>query len=142
MFTTGDLKLFPSAKLNEALRIVQDWLAEAPDDKIIVFSQWRPYMVMLNTLLKEHEMYNAISSSIPRGELFIVKYDLEISEESSKFVHSEGILIRCQYMLKEDEMMTLALNTSRMMSILALNLLRLELKQLRKGLCKTHCRCL
>jgi len=49
----GELEILRSAKLVGTLKQLRLWLQDHPDDKIIVFTQWKPSTTMLGTLIEE-----------------------------------------------------------------------------------------
>jgi SNF2 family DNA or RNA helicase len=49
----GKIDILPSAKLIEIKDQVKEWLKEAPRDKIIIFTQFQPFQVMLGCTLQE-----------------------------------------------------------------------------------------
>ena len=51
-YDDNKLDVIPSAKLRGAMGQLCAWQRDAPDDKVIIFTQWRPYTIMLGSMLR------------------------------------------------------------------------------------------
>jgi hypothetical protein len=72
-FDNDEINLLPSAKLRATLEHVLYWLTRAPDDQIIVFSQFRHFQVLLGIALQQHNipfMYFSVSRSTFGNSLY------------------------------------------------------------------------
>tara|TARA_R110002060_G_scaffold16648_9_gene23119 strand:+ start:286 stop:717 length:432 start_codon:yes stop_codon:yes gene_type:complete len=49
------IKLLPSAKLDAIWDQTAEWIVEAPEDKIIIFSQFRHFQVMIGCMLEKEK---------------------------------------------------------------------------------------
>jgi hypothetical protein len=50
------IKILPCAKLMGVMEQVQDWIRIAPDDKIIVFTQFRHFQTMVGCMLEKKKL--------------------------------------------------------------------------------------
>ncbi|PVH88776.1 hypothetical protein DL98DRAFT_622343 [Cadophora sp. DSE1049] len=55
-FDERKIKLLPSAKLEAIWDQVAEWIVEAPQDKIIIFSQFRHFQVIIGCMLEKEKM--------------------------------------------------------------------------------------
>lgn len=55
-FDKREIGLLPSAKLVGTIDTVVEWTKQAPQDKIIVFSQFRHFQVMLGCVLEKEKL--------------------------------------------------------------------------------------
>lgn len=65
-----EVPMLQSAKVDGVLAQVMDWLQEEPDDKIIIFTQWRALAGMLGRRLKELKvnfLYYTVRLRSPRN---------------------------------------------------------------------------
>ena len=53
LFDEGKVKLLPSAKLIAVINQIRLWIQEAPDDKIIVFSQFRQFQILIGAACED-----------------------------------------------------------------------------------------
>ncbi len=64
---TGSMEILPCAKLVGVMEQVQDWLHEAPEDKIIIFTQFRHFQTMVGCMLEQKKInfvYFSVSGRI------------------------------------------------------------------------------
>jgi ERCC4-related helicase len=50
------IEILPSAKLMGVIDQIQDWIRIAPDDKIIVFTQFRHFQTMVGCMLEKKKL--------------------------------------------------------------------------------------
>jgi ERCC4-related helicase len=61
------MEILPCAKLVGVMEQVQDWLHEAPEDKIIIFTQFRHFQTMVGCMLEQKKInfvYFSVSGRI------------------------------------------------------------------------------
>jgi len=51
-----DTEMLPTAKLRGTIKQIEIWLEDAPDDKIIVFSQFRFFAILVGILLEQRNI--------------------------------------------------------------------------------------
>jgi hypothetical protein len=49
----NEVDIFPSAKLRGVLDQVNDWIVDAPNDKIVVFTQFRLFAILVGIMLEK-----------------------------------------------------------------------------------------
>lgn len=52
----GQVPLFQSAKIKALMDQIMNWLKDAPNDKIIVFTQWRGFAVIIGRSLEDKKI--------------------------------------------------------------------------------------
>src|SRR6266536_6076265 len=52
----GEIPLFQSAKLAKVRELLLKWQREAPEEKIIIFCQWRGFLTLVGRILEEEKI--------------------------------------------------------------------------------------
>lgn len=73
-FDASKVKIIPSAKLDTTIGQIRDWKVEAPEDKIVVFTSWSLFAIMIGAILQKQNIkfvYYSVSL-LPNANALIV----------------------------------------------------------------------
>ena len=85
----GEVPLFQSAKLAKVRELLLKWQRETPDEKIIIFCQWRGFLTLVGRILEEEKIgfiYYTASTYQPCH----IMYCIANSSKSGSGMSAEG----------------------------------------------------